>query len=165
MVLEGFEDMNKDLSDFDPRNSYVGTRFVSRLFGVTPQALEGWREHDDCPAQKDGNEWKYNLADIVQWRRAKDEDQAQNVLMGEPEAGNSPMLENVREERWKKLKIERRKMEGALVERKAVERDIKRCVVALRNELEGIGKEYGIENLISKAIGRFLEMVGHGENA
>ncbi len=108
---------------------YVTTSMtkVGEFFGVGRPTVDAWRKQG-MPGVKN----RYDLQEVAQW------------LQGTQRAVNgSDALERQRHERARMLEIERRKMEGSLVEVSVVIEALRPFAQHLRRTSDYIQREYG----------------------
>ncbi len=132
-------------------------RQVAALYGVSTQSVHKWRERG-APHQRDGKQFVFPLPELVQWRRKRDREEAAGAL-GDEEKGDTRWDVEGKMWRAKSYKLEYEREVGILVLRETVRKQLIRCVSALRQELEALGKRHGsaVQNDVAEAVDRFLK--------
>lgn len=118
---------------------------LARLFGVTPRTISNWSSEPTFPqAVADPNDRRrrfYPVAAVVQWVRERDRQSLMADATGDAEGG--PLRLEVerallaREQR-RKLEVERRKLEGELVEVAEVRQWVASMIATARTRLLGV---------------------------
>jgi len=164
-VLPGMErflpppeaDANRPFDDLTARE-------IATLYGVTVQALDGWRR-TGCPSGKKNGRLQFNLAAVIQWRRARDRSNAapdgEDPFMS-PSAGDSPALEDYRGWKAKLAELDYQRRKGEVLDRADLELQFRLAGSTLARALENLERAHGraIGDAIRDALSSVMSELG-----